>query len=487
MTRVFVRPPRTCREHQPALQPSELTRLPPVSPGKRPGRLAALRAHGWLRAIVFAFATLITGCAARTPARDFPGCGADRDCKLDRICEQGRCVWVKPPVSAPATTPDAAVGRAAVDADVDGAPSQGGPDLDPAVTMFRFEPRHRGRVPFLLPEQVPDVVWKHATGGPVTSSPALGADGSVAVGSHDGFVYVLDPSGRLRSRHATGDLIFGSPAIDARGNVIIGSGDDHLYKLDVERDKLAWRVKLGDCRATRGVGPEASRCDVDGGPTVAADGTIYAGGAGVFALGPDGGLKWHFATPRRIPVAPTIHPDGFILAGGHDDTLYAISFEGEKLWDFRAGDDIESSAAVGDDGTIYFGSDDNKIYALTATGELLWSFVTGDDVRASPAIGRNGDVLVGSFDGLFYAIKPDGTLAWSFRTGDRIVSSALVDARGAMLFGAQDDRLYALEPDGALKWSYELGGDIDSSPTLGPEGMIYVGSDDRNLYALKGE
>lgn len=428
---------------------------------------------------------LLSACVSRAGPPPTMGCGSDRDCKLDRVCERGVCVWGAPPLAPGHESPAPAPVDAGGDA-LSSAPSFA--DIaDPAITMFRFEPRHRGRSPYLLPEHPPRVLWKYLTGGPVTSSPALGADGSVAVGSHDGFVYVIDPSGQLRFRQSTGDLIFGSPAVDGQGDIIVGSGDDHLYKLNGARKSLAWRLKLGNCRATRGVGPEASRCDVDGGPTLAPDGTIYVGGAGVFAVHPRGQVKWHFPTTRRIPVAPTLHPDGFILAGGQDDTLYAISPEGQKLWDFRAGDDIESTPVVGDDGTIYFGADDQKVYALSPAGELLWAFVTGDDVRASITIGRNGHVLVGAFDGLFYAITPEGTLAWSFRAGDRILSSALVDARGAILFGAQDDRLYALEPDGTLRWSLELGGDIDSSPTLGPEGTIYVGSDDRNLYALRGE
>lgn len=434
-------------------------------------RLCCLLLAGWA-----------AGCVTRPATADLAGCGSDRDCKLERVCEKGACVWGKPPWATAPALADAGLETGASEAFAELGTKEG---IEPGLTMFRFEPRHRGRLPHLLPAEAPVVAWKHATGGPVTSSPALGADGSVAFGSHDGFIYVLDPAGQLRFRHATGDLIFGSPAVDAKGDVVVGSGDDHLYKLDGSRKSLAWRIKLGDCKASRGVGPEASRCDVDGGPTIGPDGTLYVGGAGLFAVTPTGRIKWHFNTPRRVPTAPTLHPNGFVLVGGQDDTLYAVSPTGEKLWDFRAGDDIESTAVVGDDGTIYFGADDQKVYALSPTGTLLWAFVTGGDVRASPAIGRNGHILVGSFDGLFYAIAPDGTLAWSFRAGDRILSSALVDARGAIAFGAQDDRLYALEPDGLMRWSVELGGDIDSSPTLGPEGMIYVGCDDRNLYALR--
>ncbi|MDX2021861.1 MAG: PQQ-binding-like beta-propeller repeat protein [Deltaproteobacteria bacterium] len=447
--------------------------------------LALITSRGRVRGtLALGMFTALSGalwaCLPRPTPTSMAGCGSDRDCKLDRICVQSQCVWPGGlDAGVTVAKPENIIADAGGEA---GAEPPAG-----ALTMFRFEPQHRGRVGAILPTNAPQVLWKYATGGPITSSPAIGSDGTIVVGSHDGMIHVVQPNGTLRWKQPTGDVVFGSAAVDLQGNVLIGSGDDHLYKLDATRNALAWRVKLGNCKATLGVGPEASRCDVDGGPTVGSDGTIYVGGSGVFALSSQGKTLWQYATTRRVPTAPALHPAGFLVAGGHDDTLFALSLGGQKLWDFRAGDDIESSPMIADDGTIYFGSDDQKIYALSPTGGLLWAFVTKDDVRASPALGRNGQIIVGGFDGLLYVMSPDGTLAWTFRAADRIVSSALVDARGAILFGAQDDRLYALEPDGTLRWSVELGGDIDSSPTVGPDGTIYVGCDDKNLYALRGE
>ena len=243
---------------------------------------------------------------------------------------------------------------------------------------------------------------------------------------------------------------------------------------------------MGACPQRVGIGPEASRCDVDAGPTVGPDGVIYTGGDGIYAINPDGTLRWHFVTGGHVASAPAVLPDGTVVAGCQDDLVYAIAPNGQKRWDFRAGADIEAAPAVGDDGTIYIGADDDKLYALAPDGTLRWAFTTGGDVRASAAVG-NGVVYVGSFDSQLYAVRLDGSLAWTFRAGDRIVSSALVDARGAILFGSQDDRLYCLEPDGHLRWSVELGGDVDSSPTLTADGTIFVGSDDRKLYALRAQ
>lgn len=413
-------------------------------------------------------------------------CGADRDCKLDRVCQAGRCL-----------SPAAAAGRSDTwPLDPQGVASPGvvaasGAQVAAASAqaMHRFGPAHRGRVPFRLPRRKPTQAWGFETGGPITSSPAQIGD-LVIVGSHDGRVYGLDAAGQKRWVFATGDLVFSSPAIvgnPAQGPAVvyIGSDDDHLYALDATTGTMRWRYKVGGCREMRGVGPEASRCDVDAGPTIGPDGTIYTGGDGIYAIRPDGTLRWRFGTNGHVSSSPALLADGTVLAGSQDNSMYAINPDGTKKWDFRAGDDIESSPAVGDDGTIYFGADDQKIYALSPVGALKWAFNTGDDVRAGPAVAADGTVVVGSFDAQLYAIRPDGTLAWTFRTGDRILSSALIDADGAILFGAQDDRLYALESDGRLRWSVELNGDVDSSPTLTADGRIVVGSDDRRLYLLR--
>ena len=44
--------------------------------------------------------------------------------------------------------------------------------------------------------------------------------------------------------------------------------------------------------------------------------------------------------------------------------MYALTPQGQLKWSFATGDDAYSSPAVGADGTVYVGSDDGKLYAL---------------------------------------------------------------------------------------------------------------------------
>ena len=426
------------------------------------------RSLAWL--LPLGVSVLLTSCMAHAPIPD--GCGSDKDCKVDRVCEANHCVWPKRPAGAAAPTA----------AWSEPSSAEAGP---PAQGMFRFDPRHRGRSSFLLPKQKPEILWTVETSSPVTSSPTLSADGMVLMASHSGKVLAVGKDGKPGWSFTTGDLVWSTPAIAADGTVYVGSDDDHLYALEGKTGKLLWKYRVGACQQTVGIGPEATRCDVDAGPTIGPDGAIYTGGDAIHAINPDGRLRWRFPTGGHVSGAPALGADGTVYAGSQDNSIYAINPDGKRQWEFRARDDVESSPAIEEDGTIYIGSDDNRLYALSPQGQLVWAFTTGDDVRASPAIGRDGTLYVGSFDGLLYAIRRDGTLLWAFRTGDRILSSALVDASGAILVGSQDDRLYAIEPDGKLRWSIELGGDVDSSPILGPDGTIYVGSDDGKVYALR--
>jgi len=114
--------------------------------------------------------------------------------------------------------------------------------------------------------------WKFKTGGRVFSSPAIGLDGTIYVGSDDKHLYAINPDGTLKWRFKTeSDIDYSSPAIGSEGTVYVGSDDKHLY-----------------------------------------------------ALNPDGTLKWKFKTGGKVHSSPAIGLDGTIYVGSDDKHLYAI-------------------------------------------------------------------------------------------------------------------------------------------------------------------
>jgi outer membrane protein assembly factor BamB len=447
-----------------------------------------------------ALALLVVLAAACPPAIPLPvGCGKDTDCKGARVCVAHACVEAPKPANESANVkPPAPVADGGAP-DLAPRPETATPVMTPPIgasAMFHGDPMHTGRSRFRAPAAAPHEVARVATGGVVYSSPAITDDALLVFGSHDRAVYAALPDGTVRWRRPTNDLVWCSPALGPGGVVYVGSDDDHLYALDLKDGSVRWQLTAGPCRTAVGSGPEAARCDVDA-VTVAPDGTIYASADGLYALTPDGALKWKFSpgpsqpTPRSAagPVhcasAPAVGPDGTVYVGCQDDALYAVDPSGVKLWEFRAQDDVDSSPSVAPDGTVYVGSDDHRLYALGAGGALRFAVTTGGAIRSSPAQAQDGTIYVGSFDGSLYAIKPNGQVAWSFRTADRVLASPLVDAAGVVLIGSEDDRLYALAPDGKLQWSLLLDGDVDATPALAPDGTIWIGADDRALHGFR--
>lgn len=429
------------------------------------------------------FIALTVSCP-RPQVRTLPGCAKDVDCKGARICDP-RGVCVDPPAEPATATQGDEPGP------VPGQSANAAPKLGPPpFAMFGGNAQNTGALAGPAPDSRPTEVWRVTAGGPMVGSPTVGPDGTVFATSHDGKLYAVAPDGAVRWRFAAGDRIWSTPAVAEDGTVYTGSDDDHLYAIDGATGSEKWRLRIGTCDPPIGFGPEGTRCDVDGGPTLGPDGTIYVGGDGVYAVWPDGTLRWKFATPEHVITTPALAPasapnPGTVYAGCMDDALYAIAPDGTKAWEMRTRRDIESSPAVAPDGTIYIGGDDDKLYAIAPDGQVRWKVVTGGDVRSSPAIAADGTVYVGSHDGNLYAISADGAVKWRFAAADKIQGSPGIAADGTVLFGAQDDHLYALTPEGVLRWYLAFDSDIDSTPALARDGTLYATSDDKTLRAFR--
>jgi outer membrane protein assembly factor BamB len=432
-------------------------------------RFEGLQVVAWLALLA---AAVGGGCPG--PGPRLTGCAKDVDCKGSRVCELGRCVepfgW--------SGGPDGGVGLAA-EGDA-GKPRPIGP---PPFAMGRGNARHTGALPGVAPAKQPVEVWKVTAGDAIVAAPVVGPDGAIYFGSHDGKLTAVEPDGKVRWTFAAKDRIWSAPAVAVDGTVYFGCDDDHVYAV-AKDGKEKWRFRVGACNPAQSTDPESVRCDVDG-LTLGADGTIYTGGDGVYAVWPDGSLRWKVATPEHVRSAPAVADDGTVYAGSLDDALYAIGPDGTKRWEFRINDDIETSPTIGDDGTIYFGADDHRLYAIAPDGAFKWAIVTLGDVRSSPAIGLDGTIYAGSWDKALYAVRPDGTVLWRFATADKIQGAPVVSRDGAILVGSQDDHLYVLEPDGTLRWYVTLDADVDASPTIGADGTLYVGGDDRTLRAFR--
>jgi outer membrane protein assembly factor BamB len=387
------------------------------------------------------------------------------------------------PGDAPVRRPDR--DRAPADPRAD-LPLRATPEAGPPPT-FRMDRRHTGRSPVEGPRSA-ELVWSFETRGPITAQAVVGDDGTVYVGSHDGFFYAITSYGqevwkvRLDGLDGRGGepRIYATAAIDADGNIFVGSDADTFFSISA-RGEVRWRL------ATEG--------DADTGATVGPDGTVYfAAGASLYAVAPGGVVKWRFEAREKIYSTPAVDDDGTVYVGSQDDHLYALDGEGRVRWSYETRGDNDSSPVIADDGTLLFGSDDGNVYALTRDGALRWAAPMDGYVRAPVGLALDGSVIVGVFGPRPRVVSLDAetgreswffsvTLADSAEIG--ISSGPIVDRLGHVYVGAHDDYLYSLSPSGQLRWIFETDGDIDASPVIAPDGTLYVGSDDGRLYALR--
>lgn len=215
--------------------------------------------------------------------------------------------------------------------------------------------------------------WDYNMGADVNGTPAIGSDGTVFIGSTNGTFYALNPDGTLKWSKKFGSWTSTATALAEDGTVYFaGEGNDLnptfggvLIAYNPTNGDEKWRVNL------------TSKIN-QGGPSVAPDGTVYAGGADkkLVAYNPlDGSVKWSYPTNGAIQGTPAIDNDGNIYVTDTEGYLYVIDPDGNKKWkETQLGSMIWSSPAIGADGTIYVAADQSdgtgKLFALktNATG-----------------------------------------------------------------------------------------------------------------------
>lgn len=75
--------------------------------------------------------------------------------------------------------------------------------------------------------------WSYTTTGGIVSSPAIGSDGTVYIGSADNKLYAVNSTGTTKWSYNTGGIIYSSPAVDnGRGVVFIANNSGEVYAIN---------------------------------------------------------------------------------------------------------------------------------------------------------------------------------------------------------------------------------------------------------------
>jgi hypothetical protein len=157
-------------------------------------------------------------------------------------------------------------------------------------------------------------------------------------------------------------------------------------------------------------------------PAIGPDGSIIAHDAGgfVYALAPDGALKWIYHTRTFASGPPSVGTDGTVYVG-NSTTITAFNSDGTFKWSFDDPNGSRSLAVgptVGPDGKIYAFFDVFHIYAFTPQGAIAWHnmqtnlldlFEYGAEMAFGPShAGQAADRAYLSF-----GVNPNGFL-WAF-------------------------------------------------------------------------
>jgi len=358
-------------------------------------------------------------------------------------------------------------------------------------TLVNIQTNHGLQVTFTyVPAQPGTMQWSVYGGQQFTASPAIGADGTIYIGTTGSLrdpqrFYAIRPCGTTNWYFEAPDDFggftwssFGSPAIGPDGTIYVATSYKGLYALR-PNGAVRWNLAIGGENTQ---------------PAIGADGTIYVCAGSVYAISPVGTNKWTYSNGWSFSLPPAVGADGVVYVAndvGNGSRLTALGPQGNCLWSyFTTYTFAKSSPAIGPDGTIYIGNDSYGLHAINPTGTEKWIFNIGpfgDPVCTSPVVGPDGVVYVVAntfFDDGLWAINPNGTTKWSAHLGG--FSSPAIGRDGSAYVTA-GNVLHEFKPNGSNGWQFVTGGSGNfgsSSPTIGSDGTIYVGSLNDFFYAV---
>ena len=286
--------------------------------------------------------------------------------------------------------------------------------------------------------------WTFTTQGEIHSSPAVGSDGTIYVGSNDTNLYAINPDGARKWVFSTpSGPISSSPAISSGGIIYAGSEDTRLYAVN------------SDGTTASGNWPFTADSAITSSPAVASNGTIYVGTTGgiLYAVTSTGSLNWDFSDSNNIgniSSSPAIDGDGIVYFGSNNSSsskVYAVKPDGTLKWSVSIGTSIHSSPVIREDGSILIGSDNGIFYALSQTdGTEIWTYDKDDkEIRSSPLVASNGIVYYGSNDEKIIALNSSGTAKWERMVTGPVSASPTMGFAGNIYVGTESGYFYAVE------------------------------------------
>jgi outer membrane protein assembly factor BamB len=264
----------------------------------------------------------------------------------------------------------------------------------------------------------PQMLWSVDLGTTrIMASPTVGPDGTIYVGTAAGQLFAVASDGKVKWTVRTGPTVKSAAALGADGTVYHPTSDGKMYAVSPQ-GQVKWSFDFGQHLGPTPLVTSAQQGPGGGGgggsgvgsgasPTIGPDGTIYIGAnnSNMYAVAPDGSLKWLFEAERELAgiwTTPALSADGKVIYfGANKGGIYAVNTaDGSKRWQFPVYGSIYASSLLDSRGTLYTGTTIEHLYAVTsASGEQVWDLDIKNEVWCAPSI------------------RPDGTLIFADRGG----------------------------------------------------------------------
>lgn len=259
----------------------------------------------------------------------------------------------------------------------------------------------------------------------VWTTPAFDDAGNSYWGSVDFFAFSLDPQGGQRWQTFTPGYVTSSPALGSDGTVYVGSFDRRLHALDPVTGAERWAFPTADhiySSPALASGPDGATSAIYIG---SADGSVYA-------VAPDGTELWRYDTGEPVRSSPVLGraPRGegrIVYVGSSNGKLYALDAEtGERRWSFDTTpasadladrNDLNGSPGLGRRG-VYIGGEHGRVW-----------FVPYDYCleRRHDRCSRNPKQEFGGELNRVYPVTPGGTTI--DRSGETVPTSTVLASR----------------------------------------------------------